>query len=50
MSLSPLSPSRPDRWLAPRQSLDPSMRLATYGKIRPMDEDRPFWRRLLHIG
>lgn len=40
----------PDRWLAPRRPLDPTVRLHTYGKVRPMDydEDRPFLWRLFH--
>lgn len=41
MSLSPTYQSRPDRWLSPHQTLDPVMRRMTYGKIQPMDEDRP---------
>jgi len=55
MSLSRLSmsgptgaSSRPDRWLAPHQSLDPCTRRMTYGPIKPMDwSGRPLWQRLL---
>jgi len=48
MSLSSYHTPRPDRWLVPHQPLDPGMRLRTYGKIRPMEEDRPtsLWNRL----
>lgn len=46
-----ISSSRPDKWLVPHQSLDPSVRRLTYGPIRPMDwTDRPLWRRLFHWG
>jgi hypothetical protein len=38
--------SRPDSWTAPRPYTDPNMRLMKYGKIRPMDEERGFFRRL----
>lgn len=52
MSLSHMPGARPDRWLSPRQPLDPSRRLATYGRVRPMDEDRDLSliRRLLRWG
>ena len=38
--------SRPDRWSVPRQPSDPWQRYLIYGPIRPMDEDRGFFRRL----
>ena len=52
MSLSPLPGTHPDRWLSPHQPLDPSRRLATYGRVRPMDEDRrrSLLSRLFHWG
>ena len=52
MSLSPLPGARPDRWLSPRQPLDPSRRLATYGRIRPMEDAHgvSLLRRLFHWG
>jgi len=48
MSLSSQGGSRPDRWLEPRQTLDPCMRRLTYGRIQPMDEARgaSVWTRL----
>ena len=30
----------------PRQSLDPSIRRLTYGRIKPMDSDLTWWERL----
>ncbi|WP_296677800.1 hypothetical protein [Novosphingobium sp.] len=30
-----------------RPQMDPSIRLRTYGKIRPMAADRTWWERLL---
>ncbi|MBC2664962.1 hypothetical protein H7F51_05500 [Novosphingobium flavum] len=50
MSLSSQGHSRPDRWLEPRQPLDPVMRRLTYGRIQPMDEVRgpSVWSRLFH--
>jgi hypothetical protein len=38
--------SRPDSWTAPRPYSDPNLRMLKYGPIRPMDEDRGFFRRL----
>lgn len=48
MSLSSQGGSRPDRWLQPRQALDPVTRRMTYGRIQPMDVPRTssVWSRL----
>jgi hypothetical protein len=48
MSLYSHGCSRPDRWLEPRQPLDPSQRLLTYGRVQPMDPApaNPLWTRL----
>jgi hypothetical protein len=48
---SHVSPQRADRWLVPHQPLDPSVRRATYGPIKPMDWTGPsFLGRLFHWG
>ena len=39
--------SKPDPWIVPRPSSDPSARLRAYGPIRPMAADPGFFRRLL---
>lgn len=41
MSLSSYGSSRADRWLVPRQPLDPCARLLTYGPIQPMEPSAP---------
>ncbi len=48
MSLSSQGGPRPDRWIEPRQPLDPCMRRQTYGRVLPMDAPRPVsvWSRL----
>ncbi len=46
MALTSYRTSRPDAWTLHRQSLDPSLRLMKYGRVRPMDEDRGFFERL----
>lgn len=33
--------------LGPRPAMDPSLRLRTYGRIRPLEEGRTWWERLL---
>lgn len=33
--------SKPDKWTSPRPVQDPSMRLRTHGRVRPMHE--PSW-------
>jgi hypothetical protein len=49
LSGSHLLAPHPDRWLVPHQALDPSVRRATYGPIRPMDwTGRSFLGRLFH--
>lgn len=30
----------------PRPGMDPSLRLKTYGRIRPLDEDLTWWERI----
>lgn len=52
MPLSSRPGNTPDRWLLPRQPLDPSRRLATYGPVRPMDDGlhRSLWSRLFDRG
>jgi hypothetical protein len=30
----------------PRPGMDPSLRLQTYGRIRPFDQDKRWWERL----
>lgn len=43
--------SGPDHWSSPRPYRDPSLRRHHYGKIQPMEEDRPgFFARLLRAG
>jgi len=42
MSLSQARPPRPDPWSVRPKQLDPMVRRMTYGKVRPMDEDKPF--------
>lgn len=32
--------------IQPRPAMDPSLRLKTYGRIRPLDEDLTWWERL----
>ncbi|PKB25085.1 hypothetical protein B0I00_0266 [Novosphingobium kunmingense] len=33
-------------WSAPRPPMDPSLRLRTYGRIRPLAEDMTWWERI----
>ena len=35
------------RWNPARPAMDPSLRLRTYGRIRPLESDRTWWERLL---
>ena len=34
-------------WNPPRPPMDPSQRLRTYGRIRPLETDQTWWERLL---
>lgn len=38
MSSRIFTSSRPDSWTSPRASSDPSMRLAAYGRIQPLEQ------------
>ncbi len=40
--------SRPDSWTSPRPYSDPAQRMAKYGPIVPMEEDRGFLWKLFH--
>ena len=33
-------------FLHPRKSMDPSLRLRTYGRIRPLEADMTWWERM----
>ncbi|WP_298847189.1 hypothetical protein [uncultured Salinicola sp.] len=41
MSSQMFRSSRPDSWNQPRPYTDASLRLQKYGRIQPMDQDRP---------
>ncbi|QZH75834.1 MAG: hypothetical protein JY451_04385 [Erythrobacter sp.] len=49
MSSRVFTSSRPDRWTSPRAMSDPSLRLAAFGRIQPMEQpgllERLFSRR-----
>lgn len=43
--------SGPDHWSSPRPYRDPSLRRYHYGKIQPMEDERPgFFARLLRAS
>ncbi|WP_164931262.1 hypothetical protein [Erythrobacter sp. HKB08] len=48
MSSMSFRSSRPDRWVEPRQSMDPTQRMMRHGPVQPMHKPS-FFARLLGL-